>query len=85
MDGSGRLWPVNFDQIGAYGYCLFGVKKKGTQFRLCCLGHDVGEDFADKMDEGIKDRGIVIWVLWVGRRVTEVVDYSCPASGFVNE
>ena len=35
LDGSGRLWPVHFDQSGAYGYCLFGVKKKGTQFRLC--------------------------------------------------
>ena len=30
LDGSGRLWPVNFDQSGVYGYCLFGVKKKGT-------------------------------------------------------
>ena len=36
------------------------------------------------MDDAIKERGIVIWVLCVGRRVTEVVDSSCPASGFAN-
>ena len=34
--GSGRLWPVHFNHSGAYGYCLFSVKKKGTQFCLCC-------------------------------------------------
>ena len=36
LDGSGRLWTVHFNQSGAYGYCLFGVKKKGIQFHLCC-------------------------------------------------
>ena len=84
LDVSGRLWQVHFDQSGAYGYCLFGVEKKGTQFRLCCWGHDVAEDFADSMDDAIKERGIVIWVLYVGMRVTEVVNFSCPASGFAN-
>ena len=36
------------------------------------------------MDDAIKERAIVIWVLCVGRRVNEVVNSSCPASGFAN-
>ena len=36
------------------------------------------------MDDAIKERGIVISILCVGRRVTEVVNYSCPSYGFAN-
>ena len=36
------------------------------------------------MDDAIKERGIVIWVFCIGRRVAEVVNSSCPASGFAN-
>ena len=42
------------------------------------------EDFADNMDDEIKERGIVIWVLCVGRRFTQVVNSSCPAYVFAN-
>ena len=38
----------------------------------------------DNMDDAIEERVIIIWVLWVGRWVTEVVNSSCPASGFAN-
>ena len=36
------------------------------------------------MNDAIKERGIVIWVLCVGRRVADVVNSSCPASSFAN-
>ena len=36
------------------------------------------------MDYSIKERGIVTWVLWVGRQGTELVNSSCPTSGFAN-